>query len=188
MLTALWVSFGLVAIGEMGDKSQLVALAFASVYRWWQVVIGILIATLVVHAGSVAVGKVAAENLPETALSIVAGISFFGFAAWTLRGDKISEDDTKARGGFGPIVVVTVAFFIAELGDKTMLLTVTLATQYESFIGTWIGSTLGMVAGSGLAIVVGSFAGSRLPQRQINYIAAALFVGFGIVLIVTALV
>ncbi|HCI86006.1 MAG TPA: hypothetical protein DHV68_04090 [Dehalococcoidia bacterium] len=178
-MTAFWVTFGLVFVAEMGDKSQLVALAFSTIYKWWQVVLGILIATLVVHAGSVALGKYASEYLPDAGLAIGAGVAFFGFAFWTLRGDTLSGDETKIRRGWGPIALVTVAFFIAELGDKTMLLTVTLATQYDSFVGAWIGSTLGMVAADALAIAVGSNLKGRLPQKRINQGAAALFFLFG---------
>jgi putative Ca2+/H+ antiporter (TMEM165/GDT1 family) len=183
LLTAFAVSFGIVFAAEIGDKSMLVALAFATVYRWWQVLIGITLATLFVHLGSVAIGKFASEFLPETAVGIAAGVAFIVFAAWTIRGDTLSEDDTKPKAGIGPIAIVTFAFFLAELGDKTMLATITLATQYESFVGTWIGSTLGMVAADGLAIGVGIIAGSRLPQKQIRYVAAALFVVFGVALI-----
>jgi putative Ca2+/H+ antiporter (TMEM165/GDT1 family) len=188
LLTAFGVSFGIVLAAEIGDKSQLVALAFSSVYRWWQVLLGITVATLVVHLGSVALGKVAEDNLPETAVGIAAGLAFIAFAVWTVRGDTLSGDETGRRVGLGPIAVVTVAFFLAELGDKTMLATVTLATQYDSFVGTWFGSTLGMVAADALAIGVGVLAGKRLPQKQIRYFAAALFVVFGVVLIVQAVV
>ena len=188
MLTAFAVSFGIIFVAEIGDKSQLVALAFASVYKWWQTLIGITIATLVVHLGSVALGKVAEDFLPETAVAIVAGLAFIVFAAWTLRGDTLSGDEMKSRTGLGPIAVVTVAFFLAELGDKTMLATITVATQYDSFVGTWLGSTLGMVAADALAIIVGVVAGKRLPQKQIRYIAATLFVVFGVLLIAQALV
>lgn len=183
MLTAFVVSLGIVFAAEIGDKSMLVALAFAVVYRWWQVLAGIIVATLLVHLGSVAIGKFASELLPEAVVGFVAGLSFIGFAIWTLRGDTLTGDNTRSRTGFGPIAIVTFAFFMAELGDKTMLATVALATQYKSWAGTWLGSTAGMVAADAVAILLGVVAGSRLPQQKIRYVAAALFVAFGLVLI-----
>ncbi len=186
-MEAFTASFLLILVAEMGDKSQLVALAFATRYRAWQVLLGITLATLLVHAGSVLIGRIAGDNLPDTAIAIVAGIAFLGFGLWTLRGDKIAADAARSRYGLGPLLVVSVAFFLAELGDKTMLATVTLATRYPGFLGTWLGSTFGMVAADAIAIAVGVWAGHRLPQRPIKLGAAAIFIGFGVWIILSAL-
>jgi putative Ca2+/H+ antiporter (TMEM165/GDT1 family) len=117
-------------------------------------------------------------------ISIVAGVAFLGFALWTLRGDELTEDEaSKARNATGAaIFAVGVAFFLAELGDKTMLATITLAT-HEGWFGTWIGSTLGMVVADALAIGVGALLGRQLPERAIRYGAAAAFAVFGVLLV-----
>lgn len=184
---AFWLSFGVIFVAELGDKSQLMALAFAARYRAWPVIAGITAATAIVHLGSVALGAGFAELVPTTWVNVVAALAFFGFAAWTLRGDTLSDADRRraqqnTRSAF---VTVGVVFFLAELGDKTMLATVTLATQHDWF-GVWVGSTLGMVAADVLAIIVGRLAGARLPERYVRYGAAALFVIFGLWLLVDA--
>lgn len=185
---AFWLSFGVIFVAELGDKSQLMALAFATRYRAWPVIAAITAATTVVHLGSVAIGAGFSELLPVRWVNLVAALAFFGFAAWTLRGDALSDEERRraqqnVRSAF---LTVGVAFFLAELGDKTMLATVTLATQH-GWVGVWIGSTLGMVAADALAIVVGRQLGTRLPERAVRYGAAALFVIFGGWLLVDAL-
>ncbi|MFM8482863.1 MAG: TMEM165/GDT1 family protein [Actinomycetota bacterium] len=185
MLNAILLSFGVIFVAELGDKSQLMALTFATRYRALPVLIGITIATAITHAMSVAIGAVLGARLPTETISIVAGGAFLVFVAWTLRGDSLDDDEAaKAdRSDRNAVVAASTAFFLAELGDKTMLATITLATQ-EGILGTWIGSTLGMVAADALAIVVGHQLGKRLPERAIRYAAAGLFVAFGVWLIV----
>jgi Ca2+/H+ antiporter, TMEM165/GDT1 family len=183
-MDAFLLSFGVIFVAELGDKSQLMAMAFATRYKATSVLIGITIATAVVHAFSVIIGLVAAINLPIDVINVGAGLAFLAFAAWTIRGDSLSpEEEARAgRTARSPIVAVGIAFFLAELGDKTMLATVTLATTEEIF-GTWIGSTLGMVVADGIAIVIGKQLGARLPERAIKIGAAVLFVVFGVLLI-----
>jgi putative Ca2+/H+ antiporter (TMEM165/GDT1 family) len=185
---ALLLSFGIIFVAELGDKSQLMALTFAARYKAVPILIGITIATATVHLFSVLVGAALGVALPTKAISVVAGIAFLGFAAWTLRGDRLDEDEAaKAdRGTRSAVIAASTAFFLAELGDKTMLATITLATT-EGLFGTWLGSTLGMVAADALAILVGQQLGSRLPERAIRFGAAALFVVFGLVLVVEGL-
>ncbi|BCB90477.1 TMEM165/GDT1 family protein [Phytohabitans suffuscus] len=186
-LTALAVSFGVIFVAELGDKSQLMALTFATRFRPWPVLIGITVATAVVHLVSVGVGYGLGATLPTGWIALGAGVAFLGFGAWTLRGDSLTEEERgKAqRTTRSAVVAVSVAFFLAELGDKTMLATITLATQHGWF-GTWIGSTVGMVAADALAILVGRMLGRRLPERAIKYGAAALFAVFGVWLIADA--
>ena len=183
-MDAFLLSFAVIFVAELGDKSQLMALAFATRYRAIDVLVGISIATLLVHLGSVLLGAVVATALPTRAISIVAGLAFLVFAAWTLRGDTLEpEEAAKASRTTGSIMVaVGTAFFLAELGDKTMLATITLATREEP-VGTWLGSTAGMVAADAIAIAVGRLLGSRLPERAIRFGAAAAFVIFGAILI-----
>ncbi|WBB51403.1 TMEM165/GDT1 family protein [Verrucosispora sp. WMMA2044] len=188
-LAALVISFGVIFVAELGDKSQLMALAFATRYRTLPVLIGITVATTLVHLASVAIGHGLGATLPTGWISLLAGLAFLGFGAWTLRGDRLTADDERraARGGRSAVLTVGVAFFLAELGDKTMLATITLATQYGWF-GTWIGSTVGMVAADALAIVAGRLLGRKLPERTIRYGAATLFAVSGVWLIVDAVI
>jgi putative Ca2+/H+ antiporter (TMEM165/GDT1 family) len=186
-LAALAISFGVIFVAELGDKSQLMALAFATRFRPWPVLLGISLATAVVHAASVGIGYGLGAALPTGWISLAAGLAFLAFGAWTVRGDALTDEERgKAeRTTRSAIVAVSVAFFLAELGDKTMLATITLATQY-GWAGTWIGSTVGMVVADALAILAGRLLGKRLPEQAIKYGAAALFAVFGLWLIAEA--
>jgi putative Ca2+/H+ antiporter (TMEM165/GDT1 family) len=148
------------------------------------VLLGITIATAVTHAISVGIGAALGARIPTDTIAIIAGIAFLAFAGWTLRGDSLDDDevDRVDKGTRSAVVAASVAFFLAELGDKTMLATITLATK-EGLFGTWLGSTLGMVAADALAILVGYHLGARLPEKVIRYGASVLFVVFGILLI-----
>jgi putative Ca2+/H+ antiporter (TMEM165/GDT1 family) len=150
--------------------------------------LAVTIATLIVHAGSVLLGSVVALALPTALIQVVAGLAFFVFAAWTLRGDSLGEDDESRarRTGRWAVLTIGTAFFLAELGDKTMLATVTLATTEEPW-GTWLGSTAGMVAADAIAIAIGAFLGTRLPERAVKVFAAGAFVVFGVALILEGL-
>ncbi len=187
-MEAFWISLAVIFVAELGDKSQLMAMTFALRYRPLLVITGITIATTVVHLLSVALGGVIGEALPTTAIAVAAGVAFLGFALWTLRGDELSEDESTkaARVGGSALLAVCTAFFLSELGDKTMLATITLATQH-GWLGTWIGSTVGMVAADALAILAGSLLGRHLPEKFVRYGAAAAFAVFGVVLIADAL-
>ena len=187
-MEAFWISFGLIFVAELGDKSQLMAMTFAARYRALTILAAITTATAVVHLLSVALGAAVGAALPTEALSVLAGVAFLGFAAWTIRGDELDDEDRSRsqRGGRSVFLTVAVAFFLAELGDKTMLATVTLATDHGWF-GTWLGSTVGMVAADALAIVVGQQLGARLPERVVRIGAAVTFVLFGVWLIVDGL-
>jgi Ca2+/H+ antiporter, TMEM165/GDT1 family len=191
VIPALILSFAVIFVAELGDKSQLMALTFATRYPAIPILIGITIATAVVHAMSVLLGAVVAVTLPTDAINVVAGLAFLAFAVWTMRGDSLSdEEEGKAaraeRGNRSAIIAASGAFFLAELGDKTMLATITLATTHGLF-GTWLGSTLGMVAADALAILVGRLLGTRLPERTIQVGATVLFVFFGVALILEGL-
>jgi putative Ca2+/H+ antiporter (TMEM165/GDT1 family) len=187
VIEALVLSFGVIFVAELGDKSQLMALTFATRYPALQVLVGITVATAVVHALSVTAGVALAAVIPSNLINLVAALAFFGFAIWTLRGDTIGENE-KARADRdtrSAVVAASVAFFLAELGDKTMLATITLATTNNAF-GVWVGSTLGMVAADALAIGVGRIVGTNLPERWIRVGAAGLFVVFGVLLLIEA--
>jgi putative Ca2+/H+ antiporter (TMEM165/GDT1 family) len=179
------LSFAVIFVAELGDKSQLMALTFATRYKLVPILIGITIATAVVHAVSVLLGAVLAVSLPTSALNIAAGVAFLGFAAWTLRGDTLSADEAakaERMSNRSAIVAASGAFFLAELGDKTMLATITLASTHGAF-AVWLGSTIGMVVADALAILVGRLLGRRLPERVITIFASVMFVIFGVVLL-----
>ena len=187
-MDALLLSFGVIFVAELGDKSQLMALAFAARYPAVPVLVGITLATAVVHALSVVVGALVGGALPTDAISVAAGVAFLGFGVWTLRGDQLTDEEAARvdRSSRSAVMAASVAFFLAELGDKTMLATVTLATT-EGALGTWAGSTLGMVAADALAIAAGSQLGARLPGRLVQVGAALAFFVFGAILIVSGL-
>jgi Ca2+/H+ antiporter, TMEM165/GDT1 family len=184
VFAALLLSFAVIFVAELGDKSQLMAMTFALRHRWWVVLGGITVATTAVHLISVAVGHYLGAALPTHLLGILAGVAFVLFGLWTLRGDKLSDDEaSRAQRSTAPaFFAVTSAFLLAELGDKTMLATVTLAADHD-WVGVWIGSTVGMVAADALAILVGAIAGKHLPERLIQIGAAALFVVFGVTML-----
>ena len=183
-MEAFLLSAGVIFLAELGDKSQLMAMAFAARYRFWPVMIGITGATLLVHAGSVFIGRVAATALPVDAINLAAGAAYLGFAVWTLRGDELGDEDQAraTRVGRWEILAIGTSFFLAELGDKTMLATVTLGATHEP-IGTWLGSTVGMVAADALAVGAGAVIARRVSPNAIKAFAAISFVIFGLLLI-----
>ncbi|RFS86126.1 UPF0016 domain-containing protein [Actinomadura spongiicola] len=191
-MSAFLISLAVIFVAELGDKSQLMAMTFATRFRVLPVLAGITAATAIVHLASVAVGAALGAALPTGPITIAAGLAFLGFAAWTLRGDELDDTErAKARRATGSaILAVGAAFFLAELGDKTMLATVTLAADHGGLValtGVWAGSTLGMVAADALAIGVGHLLGRNLPERIIKYGAAAGFAAFGALLLVEGL-
>jgi putative Ca2+/H+ antiporter (TMEM165/GDT1 family) len=187
---AFLLSTVVIFVAELGDKSQLMAMTFAARYRARDVLIGITTATALVHLASVGIGYFIGDVFAkyQSGIQIGAGVAFLVFAVWTLRGDELTDEEAeKARDSTGfAWLAVGAAFFLAELGDKTMLATITLATQ-EGWLGTWIGSTVGMVAADALAIGVGALLGRSLPERAVKIGAAGLFALFGGILIVGAL-
>lgn len=187
MMSALVLSTVVIFVAELGDKSQLMAMTFATRYRARDVILGITAATAVVHLASVGIGYWIGTSFADyqDGIAIAAGMAFLGFAIWTWRGDELSDDEAAkaSRSGGRAFAAVAFAFFLAELGDKTMLATITLATR-EDWVGTWIGSTVGMVAADALAIGVGAVLGKHLPETFIRYAAGAAFAVFGVLLIV----
>ena len=180
----LLAAFGLVFLAELGDKSMLLAIAFAARYRPWPVLGGIAIAAFVMLGLSTLVGAALGAALPERAIAIGGGLLFLGFGVWTLRGDDEEEESEDAELRSGSVLLgVTVAFALAEFGDKTMIATTTLAGT-QSPVSTWLGASLGMTAASGLAVVVATLLGARLPKRLVRVVAALAFFAFGVFLLV----
>jgi putative Ca2+/H+ antiporter (TMEM165/GDT1 family) len=180
-MTDLFSAFGLVFLAELGDKSMLLAIAFAARYRPWPVLGGIAIAALVMLGLSTLVGAALGAALPERALAIGGGLLFLGFGVWTLRDDDDDEEATELRSS-SVLVGVTLAFLVAEFGDKTMLATATLASTQAPVV-TWLGAAAGMTLASGIAIAIASLAGARLPERVVRLVAAGAFLLFGVLLL-----
>lgn len=187
-MTDLLAVLGIVFVAELGDKSQLLALALAARHRALVVLAGIAGAAATMLGLAVVLGAVVGEALPDRPVRIVAGLLFVGFGLWTLRGedDDHDEDGEGADGrDRGAWLTTYLSFLAAEFGDKTMLATVTLATT-RGALPTWVGATLGMTLASSVAIVIGNRARATLPERPIRFVAAGLFLVLGVLLLVEA--
>ena len=178
---------GIVFLAELGDKSQLLALALAARHRALVVLAGIAAAAATMLGIAVVLGAVVGTALPDRPVQAVAGLLFVGFGIWTLRedDDEDHDGDDAAGSGRGAWLTTYLSFLAAEFGDKTMLATITLATT-RGALPTWIGATLGMTLASAIAIAVGNRARARLPEHLVRYVAAALFVVLGTLLLVGA--
>jgi len=171
-------SFALVALSEMGDKTQLLAFSLASRYRRpWVVMAGILTATILNHALAAWAGSWISTHVPPRVMAGALGATFVGFGLWTLRPDTLDEGARADR--FGPYLTTTVLFFLAEMGDKTQLATVALAARYRSVVLVTIGTTLGMLAADGLAVFLGERFSRRVPLSWLRRASATLFFAFG---------
>jgi putative Ca2+/H+ antiporter (TMEM165/GDT1 family) len=171
----------LVAVAEMGDKTQLLTLAFAARLPARHVLGGVLIGTLANHSLAVGVGGAALLIVPVPWVKVVAGLSFIGFGLWTLRGDRLRGREEKSL--VHPLLTVAVSFFMAEMGDKTQLATAVLAAEAAAPVPVWLGSSLGMVLADGVAIGAGALLGRQLPERAIQVGATLLFLVFGLLLV-----
>lgn len=140
MIYVFLVAFILIFIGELGDKSQLLALILATKYKPWQVLVGIFAATFTVHVLTTLLGLLAGSAIPDGVMPWITGILFIGFGIWTLRGDKADDEDAEKGGAskWGPFAAVFVAFFLAELGDKTQLMTLAIAADPTAALTTYL--------------------------------------------------
>jgi putative Ca2+/H+ antiporter (TMEM165/GDT1 family) len=179
-LESFLVSAGIVALAEIGDKTQLLAFVLAARFRRpVPIVLAILAATLLNHAGAGALGAFITTLLSPTTLRWVLGLSFLAMAVWTLIPDKLDEDEAP-RSRLGVFGTTFVSFFLAEMGDKTQIATVALAAQYHAFFSVVAGTTIGMLIANVPAVLIGGRLAQRLPVRLIHGVAAALFAGLGI--------
>lgn len=172
-------SFLLVAVSEMGDKTQLLAFSLATRFRRpWVVMAGILVATVLNHALAAGVGAWVSAHVPPRVMAGILAATFIGFGVWTLVPDTLDEEGGGSR--FGPFLTTTVLFFLAEMGDKTQLATVALAARYRSLALVTVGTTLGMLASDGLAVFVGEKLATRVPMAWVRRVAAGIFFVFGL--------
>jgi putative Ca2+/H+ antiporter (TMEM165/GDT1 family) len=171
-----------VTLAEIGDKTQLLALMLAVRYRQpWPIVAGILVATLVNHTLAAAVGTWVRAVVDPDVLRWIVAACFFGVAVWTLIPDKLDEDEVKAPiGRFGVFGVTALAFFLAEMGDKTQIATAVLGARYEPLWAVVAGTTLGMLIADVPAVFAGHLAADRIPLKAVRIAAALLFAGLGV--------
>ncbi|MDR2213932.1 MAG: TMEM165/GDT1 family protein [Pseudomonadales bacterium] len=178
---ALAVSTGVVALAEIGDKTQLLAFVLAARFRQrWPIIFGILAATILNHALAGALGNGVAALLSPTALRWILGLGFLAMAAWIMIPDKIDDEDTTLAQRYGVFGTTFIAFFLAEMGDKTQIATVALAAHYASAIAVVTGTTVGMLIANVPAVILGDKLAGRIPMRLVHGIAAALFAVLGI--------
>ncbi|ABZ82842.1 putative membrane protein [Heliomicrobium modesticaldum Ice1] len=176
-MEAFWASTIFVVLAEMGDKTQLLGMAFATRYKAATVLAGVFVATLLNHFLAVALGDYLTAFVPMETVQLAAAISFIFFGLWTIRGDELEGEDEKEY--FGPFLTVTIAFFIAEMGDKTQLASVALAAKYHNLIPVWMGTTTGMMISNVIGILIGVVLGKKIPERIVKYASAAIFILFG---------
>jgi len=177
-MTAFLTSLVFVVLAEMGDKTQLLAMAFATRYRWQTVMWGVFAATLLNHLFAVMAGSYLTHFVPMQYIHITAAASFILFGLWTIRGDKLDGEDKASK--YSPFWTVAIAFFIAEMGDKTQLATVALAAQFNEIIPVWMGTTAGMMVADAIGIVIGIVLGKRIPEQAVKWFAAIAFILFGL--------
>jgi putative Ca2+/H+ antiporter (TMEM165/GDT1 family) len=180
-MEAFLISTGVVALGEMGDKTQLLAMLLAAKFRRpVPIILGILVATLVNHALAGAVGAWVAAALGPDILRWVIGLSFLAMAGWMLIPDKIDDEDLGVASRIGVFGTTTIAFFLAEMGDKTQIATVALAARYTDLVAVVAGTTLGMMLANVPAVFLGDAIARKVSMKVVHAVAAAIFAALGL--------
>ena len=180
-MEAFLVSTGVVAIGEIGDKTQLLSLVLAARYRApWPILAGIVVATLVNHAIAAWAGGLVRAAVPPDVLRWLLAASFFAVALWALKPDTLDEKREREVGPLGVFGVTLVAFFLAEMGDKTQVATVMLAAKFPALVQVIAGTTLGMVLANAPVVLAGKLAADRIPLKAIRIVAALIFAAIGV--------
>ena len=180
-MLGFWVAAFMVFIAEVGDKSQLLVLCFASRYKVKTVILGISLATLLTHFFSALIGHGVNKIVPIEYIGIIAGITFVVFGFWTIKDCASDEesDTCNIKVCKFPVLIIFTTFLLAELGDKTMLSTITLAAKYN-WIVVWLGAAIGMIIADLLAVLIGIVIGKKLPEKTIRFVAAIVFFIFGV--------
>ena len=180
-MEAFLVSTGIVALAEMGDKTQLLSLVLAARFRKpWPIVLGILVATLANHGLAGAVGSWVTTVLGPDVLRWVLGGSFIAMAVWMLIPDKLDEEEGDNAPRMGVFLTTVVAFFLAEMGDKTQIATVMLAAQYQAWFAVVAGTTLGMMLANAPVVWLGDAITKRVPLRMVHTVSALIFLALGL--------
>jgi putative Ca2+/H+ antiporter (TMEM165/GDT1 family) len=180
-MESLLVSTGVVALAEIGDKTQLLAFILAARFKKpLPIILGILVATLINHGLAGALGAWITSAVTPEILRWVLGISFIGMAIWTMIPDKIEDEETKVAQKFGVFGATLITFFLAEMGDKTQIATVAMAAHYAAPLMVVIGTTLGMLIADVPAVLIGDKFANKIPMKLVHSIAAAIFAILGI--------
>jgi len=180
-MESLLVSTGVVALAEIGDKTQLLAFLLAARFKKpLPIILGILVATLVNHALAGAVGAWITTMLTPQVLRWIVGLTFIGMAVWTLFPDKVEEDEAKQAKRFGVFGATLVTFFLAEMGDKTQLATVAMAAHYPHPVMVVLGTTLGMMIANVPAVFIGEKLAEKIPMKLVHTVAAVMFAALGV--------
>ena len=180
-MESLLVSTGVVALAEIGDKTQLLAFLLAARFKKpLPIILGILVATVVNHGLAGALGAWITATVSPDILRWVLGLSFIGMAIWTLIPDEIEEDETQIAKKFGVFGATLITFFLAEMGDKTQIATVAMAVHYATPVMVVVGTTLGMLIADVPAVFVGDKLAAKIPMRLVHSIAAAVFALLGL--------
>lgn len=186
-MEALWVSAALVAIAEIGDKTQLLAVVLAAKYRRpWPIILGILAATLANHAAAAWAGILLGDLLTGAWFQIAVGIAFIAMAGWALIPDKADDDAAQRKAG-GVFLTTLVAFFLVEIGDKTQVATTLLAARFQDIVLVTAGTTLGMMLANVPAVLLGERITRVVPLNIVRLVAAAIFAAIGVWILVAAL-
>lgn len=181
MMEAALVSIGIVALAEIGDKTQLLTLVLAARYKKpWPIVAGIFVATLVNHGIAGAAGAWLATAIGPDTMRWILGVSFIAMAAWMLIPDRLDDDTGASRKVGGVFVTTTVLFFLVEIGDKTQIATIALAARFDSLMTVVMGTTLGMILANAPVAFFGEALAKRLPVRAVHMIAALVFAALGV--------
>ncbi len=173
-------AFFFIFAAEMGDKTQVLAMTFATQYKTSKVLLGVFIGSFFNHGLAIALGSYLSNFFPISRMQIVAGLAFIGFGLWALRYEEDEDTEENNKYRLGPILTVSLAFFVGELGDKTQLTAMTLATEGNFPIFILFGTVVGMIATSGVGIFIGKKVGERIPEIAIKLISSAVFIFFGI--------
>jgi putative Ca2+/H+ antiporter (TMEM165/GDT1 family) len=180
-MEALFVSTGVVALAEVGDKTQLLAFLLAARFKKpLPIIAGILVATLINHGLAGALGAWITQSVSPQVLRWVLGASFIGMAIWTLIPDEIEEEETQIAQRFGVFGATLITFFLAEMGDKTQVATVAMAAHYANPLWVVMGTTLGMLIADVPAVFVGDKLANKIPMRLVHMVAAAMFAVLGV--------
>jgi putative Ca2+/H+ antiporter (TMEM165/GDT1 family) len=184
-MEAFLVSTGVVALAEIGDKTQLLALVLAARYRKpWPIVLGILVATLLNHALAGSVGAVVARLVDPQMMRWILGVSFVAMAVWMLIPDKLEDEQQVKPPRFGVFATTVFAFFLLEMGDKTQIATIALAAKYPQLAMVVAGTTFGMMVANVPAVLLGDVAATKLPLRIIRSVCAAVFAVIGVLVLI----
>jgi putative Ca2+/H+ antiporter (TMEM165/GDT1 family) len=180
-MQAFLISTGIVALAEMGDKTQLLALVLAAHFKKpWPIVWGILVATVLNHAMAGALGAWVTTQISPQTLRYILGASFIAMAVWMLVPDKLDDQADSKKPRFGVFGTTVVLFFLAEMGDKTQIATVMLAARFDAYIPVVVGTTLGMMLANAPVVWLGERMTRLVPLRVVHLVSAAIFLGLGL--------